>query len=57
MSGHLVREVIRLKGRLICAVDGAVMDKQGAQDPNKWGHFNKELNEWHVSIVPQEETR
>lgn len=55
-GGHLVREVLRLGGRLICAIDGTPMDVQGVQDPNKWGHYSELLKEWHVSIVPQEET-
>ena len=57
MNGHLVREAIRLNSRLVCPVDGATLDKQGTKDPNRWGHFHKELNEWHVTDVPKEETK
>ena len=57
MSGHLVREVLRLGGFLICPVDGASLDIKGTKDPNRWGHLSIELNEWHVADVPKGEPR
>ena len=55
MNGHLVREAIRLGAHLVCPVDGETLDKQGTKDPNRWGHLNQSMNEWHVAEVPTKE--
>lgn len=50
---HLVIEAIRLGARFVCPVDDETLDKQGEKDPNRWGHLNQQMNEWHVTEVPK----
>ena len=53
---HLVREAVRLGAVGICPLDDEPMDKQGTTDLNRWGHYDKQTNTWHVWDVPTEET-
>lgn len=55
VGSHLVAEAIRLGARLICPLDEALMDKQGTKDPDRWGHLNQGMNEWHVMDAPKGE--
>lgn len=46
---HLVEEALRLGARFVCPVDDEVLDVQGTKDPRRWGHLNRERNEWHLT--------
>jgi len=56
VSGHLLREAIALGARLLCPIDGAVLETESKKTPGRWGHVNKAMNQAHVIDVPTKES-